>query len=120
MPFDFASVKLQARRTVHRIFGVQAFYSDDSVGVIETRARLHNRIAKPHGDLVDGAGYAEIIEGIDRIVLIPEDLNGYPITLRRGGVFTFPLTHPGEEFVLDVQEPDNAIFPEVAWHVVKK
>lgn len=120
MPFNFASVKLLTRRTTHRVFGVQAFYSDDSVGVVETRARLHNRIAKPHGDLVDGAGFAEVIEGIDRIVLIPEDLHGYPITLKRGGVFTFPQTHPGEEFILDVQEPDKAIYPAVAWHVVKK
>jgi hypothetical protein len=120
MPFDFASVKSLARRTVNATFGVRAFYTDDSVSAVELRARLHNRLAKPYGDLTDGAGYAEVIEGIDRIVLIPEDLSGFPITLKRGGVMTFPDTHPGQEFVLDVQEPDAQSWPEVAWQVSKK
>lgn len=121
MPFDFASVKSLVRRTVHKTFGVQAFYTDDSVDApIETRARLHNRISKPFGDLVDGAGYAEVIEGIDRIVLIPEDLQGFPFTLKRGGVITFPQTHPGQEFVLEYMEPEGALHPEVAWQVSKK
>jgi len=121
MPFDFAAVKSRARRTVNATFGVQAFYTDDSVDApIETRARLHNRISRPYGDLTDGSGYAEIIEGIDRIVLIPEDINGFPFTPKRGGVMTFPSTHPSEEFVLEVQEPDKQSWPEVAWQVSKK
>lgn len=120
MSFDFAQAKALVRRTVHRTFGVRSFYKDDSVDTpIETRARLHNRIGNPHGDLVDGAGYAAIIEGIDRVVLIPEDVQGFPLELKRGGVFTFPDTFPGEEFVLDVQQPSMG-GDVVAWLVTRK
>lgn len=120
MPFDFASAKAVARRAVNTTFGVQAFYSDDSIDLpIETRARWHNRKAEPIGDVQDGTGYLQIAEGIDRIVLIPEDLEGNPLTLQVGGIFTFPDILPGVRFELDHEEPATGPL-EQAWAVTRK
>lgn len=116
MPFDFAQAKSAARRAVHAAFGVQAFYTDASISAqVETRARLHTRLSRPFGD-VNNDGYTEIIEGIDRIVLIPEDTDGYPITLLRGGVMTFPTMFPGIKFVLEHEQPNDGPL-EVSWAV---
>lgn len=120
MPFNFAAAKSLVRRVVNETLGVQAFYKDALVNTpIETRARLQNRISKPFGGPESGAGYAEIIEGVDRIVLIPVDVQGYPLDLKRGGIFTFPETHPGEEFILELQEPNMGPL-EVSWQVARK
>lgn len=119
MTFDFAKAKVGARRTIHNTFGVQAFYSDASISTpIETRARWHSRISKPYGDLTDGAGYAEVVEGIDRIVLIPEDVNGFPMALARGGRFTFPSI-PGVTFLLEYRDPTMGP-PAQAWSVTRE
>lgn len=120
MTFDFAEAKANARRVVQSTFAVQAFYSDDSVNPpVEIRARWHNRISKPFGDL-DNGGYAEIVEGIDRIVLIP---NNYPggnaVTLQRLGVVTLPTLLPGVSFILEHREPDTGPLEE-AWAVTRK
>lgn len=120
MSFDFAQAKATARRTVHATFGVQAFYQEDATSVpVETRARWHNAISKPYGGLVDGDGYAQIIEGIDRIVLIPVDLLGNCLTLKRGGRFTFPTMLPGVTFLLDLEEPSTGPL-EVSWQVTRE
>jgi hypothetical protein len=117
--FDFASAKALVRQVVQSTFGVQAFYSDDSVDApIEIRARWHNQLSRPFGDLENG-GYAEVIEGIDRIVLIPNDVDGYPVTLQRGGIVTFPTMLPGVEFILDIREPASGPLEE-AWTVTRK
>ena len=71
MGLAFASATLDARRTVHATFGVQGFYSDDSISDIEVRARWHDKTNRPIGDLENG-GYAQIVEGIDRIVFLRE------------------------------------------------
>lgn len=125
MAFDFASAKVTARRAVQAAFGVQAFYSDASITVpVEIRARWHNRISKPFGGLQDGDGYAEIIEGIDRIVLIPEEYeDGLPtgriVTLKAKGIATFPKMLPGVQFTLDYREPHTGPLEE-AWVVTRK
>lgn len=125
MPFDFATVKSVARRKVQQTFGVQAFYSDASVNPpVEIRARWHNRISKPFGNLQDGDGYAEIIEGIDRIVLIPEivvdgQVTTDLVTLQRLGVITLPTMLPGVEFILEHREPSTGPLEE-AWAVTRK
>jgi hypothetical protein len=117
--FDFAHAKASARRTVNTVFGVQAFYTDASISTpIETRARWHSRIAKPYGDLYDGAGYSEVVEGIDRIVLIPEDINGFPFSPVRNGQFTFPSI-PGLTFTLEYRDPTMGP-PAQAWSVTKE
>lgn len=119
MTFNFAEAKATVRRTVNTTFGVQAFYTDDSINTpVETRVRWHNRISRPYGDLAEG-GYAEIVEGVDRIVFIPEDVDGYSFTTQRGGVFTIPELHPGVEFILDYKEPATGPLEE-AWVVTRK
>lgn len=119
MGFDFASAKALVRRTVQETFGVPAFYSDATVNVpVEIRARWHNRVNRPVGDL-DAGGYAEIVEGIDRIVLIPTDCKtGQSVTLNRLGVVSFPSI-PGEEFILEHKEPASGPLEE-AWAVSRK
>lgn len=119
MAFDFASAKATARRAVHAAFGVQAFYSDAAISTpVEIRARWHNRVSRPFGDL-DNGGYAEVIEGIDRIVLIPEDVDGFAVALQRGGIITFPTLLPGASFVLEHREPATGPLEE-AWAVSRK
>jgi hypothetical protein len=119
MAFDFAQAKLQARRVVHSTFGVQAFYKDASIDVpVEIRARWHNRTSRPVGDLENG-GYAEVIEGIDRIVLIPVDTKNRPVTLQRNGIVTVPTLLPGVEFNLEHKEPADGPLEE-AWVVTRK
>ena len=119
MPFDFASAKASVRRVVNTTFGVQAFYQDDSMSTpVETRPRWHSKISRPFGDLENG-GYAEVIEGIDRIALIPEDVDGNPIYLKHTGRMIFPTLLEGVEFVLDTREPADGPLEE-AWSVTRK
>lgn len=118
--FDWAELKATARQAVHATFGVQAFYTDAVVTVpIEMRARLHDRTGKPYGGLVDGDGYADIVESIDQIVLIPVDVNGACVTLRRNGVFTFPTMFPGATFKLDLKIPSQGPLEE-RWQVSRE
>lgn len=119
MSFDFASAKALVRRVVHSTLGVRAFYSDDSVDTpVEIRVRWHNKLSRPFGDLENG-GYAEVIEGIDRIVLIPEDVDGFPITLKRLGVISDIDFMPGVQFILEMREPADGPLEE-AWTVTRK
>lgn len=126
MPFDFAAAKAIARQAVHDTLGVRAFYSDDSVNNVEIKARWHNRISKSFGDL-DGAGYSEIIEGIDRIIFnrvyvegesSVVDAQGFPLQLKRAGLVEFEML-PGAVFELDTMEPITGPVEEV-WMVSRK
>lgn len=68
MVFDFAAAKLQTRRLVHETFGVDGLYQDNSMSTpAPIRVRWHSKIDR-FGDL-ESAGYAEVIEGIDRVIL---------------------------------------------------
>ncbi len=128
MGFDFAQAKTNARRAIHSALAVQATYVDDSIAVpVEIKARWHNKISRPFGDLENG-GYAEIIEGIDRIIFNLEtvdgvdtvvDVDGFPVTLLRNGTVTFPELLPGVEFNLDHKEPATGPVEE-AWAVTRK
>jgi len=119
--FDWASIKATARQTVQDTFGVQAFYSDAAISVpLEMRARLHDRQGKPYGGLVDGDGYADLVESIDQIVLIPVAyITGAPVTLQRNGEFTFPTMFPGAVFTLDLRIPSQGPLEE-RWQVSRK
>ena len=120
MPFDFASAKANARRVVQATFGVQAFYQDASLNApIEIRARWHDKISKAIGDLTDGSGYAEVIEGIERMVLIPvAHVGGAPVVLKRNGKVTFPTVLPGVTFNLDYKEPASGPLEE-SWRLTR-
>lgn len=108
MAFDFASAKLALRRTVHDTMAVDAFYEDDSMNAPEAiRARWHNKIDR-FGDL-ENAGYAEIVQGIDRIVLFPGDTPA--LTFRHGGKVRFPGY--GNAFTLEYLEPPTGPLQQV-------
>jgi len=114
MPFDFADLKSLSRRVVHTTLGVSAFYQDASMSAPEPiKARWHNKINRL-GDLQD-QGYAEIVEGIDRIVLFPKD--NPTVNYMSGGVVTFP--DYGVSFRLQTLEPpdgpDQAVWQAIVF-----
>lgn len=117
MPFNFAKAKVALRRTVHKTFGVQAFYSDSTVTVpVEMSARWHNKIDR-FGDL-DNQGYAELIQGIDRVIF--DVAEARTVGVRRGGEIRFPeLGDPQPAFILNTREPDSGPHDEV-WSVTRK
>ena len=113
MAFDFAELKSQTRRVVHDTLGVSALYKDATMSAPkEIRARWLSQKIDRYGDLVE-QGYAEVVEGIDRVVLFPSD---YPtLNFCRGGEITFPAYK--RSFRLDVLEPVTGP-DQVVWQVV--
>jgi len=87
MSFDFAALKARVRQTVHETFGLPALYQDSSLSKpVPISARLHNKLTLA-GDF-ENNGYAETIQGIDRVIFQAEE--SHAIGARRGGVVTFP------------------------------
>lgn len=132
MAFDFAKAKAQVRRIVHKTFGVQAFYQDDSLSSpVEIRARWHNKIELT-GDL-DNQMYAQLIQGIDRVIFDTADARKYGV--KEGGEITFVVYGAGlgvsmgsafggegfgpPAFVLRVREPNSGPIEEI-WEVTRK
>lgn len=132
MSFDFASAKALARQVVHSTLGVRAFYQDTSMSSpVEMKARWNCKIDRM-GDL-DNQSYAELIQGIDRVIFEAAEARTYMV--KRGGTVTFPdygsglgvgLGSPlgGEDigppaFVLQNREPADGPFSEV-WSVTRK
>jgi hypothetical protein len=111
--FDFAQTKLDARRVVQSIFGVEAWYSDSvDSQPRELRARCHNR--KTLVGELNTDGYAEVVDSVDRIVFVPGDTPG--LVLRMNGQVRFPSRND-ETFVLRVRERSDGPLEEV-WQVV--
>ncbi len=118
--FDWAALKVATRRTVNETFGVQAFYSDASVNPpIEFRARPHTKTSKPFGGLVDGDGYADVIEGVDRIVFFAETIDGATFVPQRLGEIQIPSLFPTETFILDTKLPTDGPLTH-CWQVTRK
>lgn len=120
MAFDIAKTKSRARRTVHAVFGVRAFYKDATMSApVWVRARWHNKIDR-FGDL-DSQQYAEIVQGIDRVIFEATEARRWGV--RRGGEVTFPSemsTVPSAPvFILQVREPSSGAFEEV-WTATRK
>lgn len=104
MAFSFATAKSRLRRVVHNALAVDATYVDDSMSEpVEIKARWHNKIDR-FGDPLE-QGYAEIVQGVDRIGFIPEDYPG--MTFKKGGVVAFP--DYGNAFSLQVLEPSDGV-----------
>jgi hypothetical protein len=115
MAFDFASAKANLRRTVQTTFGVEAFYKDASLSVpTPITARYNHKKIDRMGDLVE-AGYAEVLESIERIVLVSGDTPA--LEFKRNGVVTFS-DMPGVEFILTAREPKTNATDDV-WQVVR-
>jgi hypothetical protein len=114
MPFDLADLKRQARKVVHDTMSVPAVYENPALpGSVDLRVRWHNKIAI-NGDLVE-AGYAEMIEGINRVIFEKAELDEKGVNLARGHKLT---VWDGTVLMLDSQEP--AVGPvTVIWRVVQ-
>lgn len=116
MAFSFAKAKSLVRRTVHKTFGVPAFYKDSSLSTpVEISARWHNKIERM-GDL-DNQGYAEIIQGIDRVLF--DATEARTVGVKRLGEVSFPElaatpTSAIPTFILNTREtetgPDREIW----------
>lgn len=115
MPFDFASAKASLRRVVQDTLGVDASYSDNALSPVHPiRARHHVQKMDRYGDIVE-TGYAEVVEQIERIVLIPGDTP--TVEFKTNGLVTLS-TLPGVEFILRLKEPTiNA--GEHVWQVAR-
>jgi hypothetical protein len=110
--FDFAQLKSETRQVVHETLGVSAFYKDSTMSrPREIVARWHNKIDR-FGDMAD-QGYAEVVQGIDRVILFPAQTP--TISFVPGGVVTFPKYC--RSFRLDVQEPADGP-DQVVWQAV--
>jgi len=112
MPFDFAAAKKSTRRAVMKTLGVDALYKDDSREVpVAIRARWHSKIDR-FGDM-GNAGYAEVLEGIERLIL--DETQARALNVRRGGVVSFP-TLEGIAVTLEAMEPKDGPIEEI-WSV---
>lgn len=132
---SLADIKSKARRAIHGRLAVPATLVDEDhpAGLIfaedyegETlTVRYHNKIDRS-GDL--SADYAEIIDGIDRLVFLDENVAEVsaglvanaeaPLTLSRGAEVTIE-GYKGLTFVLDSKQPPDGP-SETIWVVARK
>ena len=132
MAFSFAKAKSLVRRIVHTTFGVPAFYKDSSLSSpTELVARWHNKIERM-GDL-DNQGYAELIQGIDRVIF--DAATARRLNVKRGGEIFFPELAAGlgvslgsplggegvspPVFILNMREDESGPYEEI-WSVTRK
>lgn len=119
MRFDFAALKSQVRQTVHDTLAVPALYHSVDLDVpVELTVRWHTKIDR-FGDL-DGMGYAEVIDGINRVIFNRPELQEHGLVLRGGG--EVELTSSGFEgvrLVLVSMEPDSGPVDE-SWVVAQR
>lgn len=131
---SLADIKAQARRAIHGRLAVAATLVDDDHpdGLIfaedyaggRLTVRYHNKLDRS-GDLT--ADYAEIIDGIDRLVFHDENVaavsaglvaNGEaPLALSRGAQVTI-ADYKGLSFELDSQQPPDGP-GETVWVVAR-
>lgn len=114
MAFDFAEVKRKTRGVVHATLGVSASYQDSSMSApVPVRVRWHSKIDR-FGDM-ENAGYAEVVEGIDRVIF--EAAQARQLGVRHAGVVIIPQMG-NAELTLDAMEPADGPFEEI-WSASK-
>jgi len=121
---SFLDLKTRTRRDVHSRFAVPCTVATGSrggSGDVPLTARFHNKMALG-GDILS-EGYANIIEGIQRVIFNREEfvtaVNGGQLTLSRGDVVTFPnYMGPNQDLVvvLDARDPHDGPIDE-KWSV---
>jgi len=113
--FDWQSIKGRTRRIVHTTFSGDSTYQDDYlVAPVGLRVRWHNKIQLV-GDLESG-GFAESIEGIERIIFDRDELAEKAISLHHSGLVVMA---DGTRLRLHTQEP--IVGPvEVIWQVSRE
>lgn len=119
MASRFAMIKAKARRDVHASLSVSARYESYSLDHSDDiSVRWHNKMAIL-GD-IDNNGYANIIEGIERIIFMRSEIEAKNIKLEEGDTIT--ITDYGFDnvrLVLKSQEP--IVGPvEVIWQVARE
>ncbi len=118
MAFDFAEAKAQAREVVHDTLAVAATYSDSVIAAAmqdpaDVRVRWHTKHTLV-GD-IENMGYAQIVEGIDRIVFARADATA--LSVRKGGTITIPQYNDAA-FKLDLRLPYDGPYSE-SWQVTR-
>ena len=131
---SLADIKARARRAIHGRLGVAAtlvdedhpdglIFAEDYVGT-GLLVRYHNKLSR-EGDL-DG-DYANIIDGIDRLIFLDENVAEVSDALVANGEATLVLSrgalvrieeYKGLVFSLDSQEPPDGP-SETAWVVAR-
>jgi hypothetical protein len=115
MEFDWAEAKACARQTVHDVLQVAAtVVVAPGQDAQDISVRWHDKINR-FGNL-DNAGWAQTVEGIDRLIFNRPELETKGIVL--SGNSTVTLNAAGDKFQLDVKEPPNGPVEEV-WVVVR-
>lgn len=119
MAFDFAAIKAEVRSIVHETMAIPAVYTDGQCGdSASLRVRFHSKINR-FGDLTE-QGWAEIVEGVNRLIFDKRELDEQGVVLRSGGQVT--LQARGFEnivLVLHVREPEEGPI-NVVWQVSKQ
>lgn len=118
MASNFAAVKAKARRDVHASLSVSARYESYTGEVIDgLSVRWHNKLAVL-GDIENG-GYANVIEGIERIIFMRAELQEKGVSLDESDIIV--ITAEGfndARLLLKTQEP--IVGPtEVVWQVAR-
>lgn len=126
MAFDWSSIKASTRRAVHDTFKVRALYQDRTMPQpVSVSIRWHNKIGIIGQET--NQGYAEVIEGVDRIIFNREELaktlystgTGLPVTPIKGGTVTLLDDYYNRAVLcLDSREPIVGPVDEV-WNVVR-
>lgn len=115
---SWAKAKAKARKVVHSTFRLSGVLRRKDTGVeIALSVRYHNKIAMM-GDLME-AGYADVIDGVDRLIFDRNELTEKNIVLRADD--TVKLVDDGFENIrlrLVAQEPINGPV-EVKWQVAR-
>lgn len=114
MVFDFAVLKQLCRQQLHDTLAVAASYSHPSlISPVDVGVRWSDGI-KQFGDLQAGDGYAEITEGIQRLVFDRGELAAKGLVLARGGIVQIPQYQI--TITLELRQPYDGPVNEV-WQV---
>lgn len=119
MSSRFAEIKAKARRDVHASLSVSARYESYSQEVVvdDLSVRWHNK-QQLVGDM-DNGGYAQMIEGIERVIFLRSELQAKGVEVEEGD--TLIITAVGYDnvaLVLKTREP--IVGPEeVIWQVAR-
>lgn len=114
-----AQIKARARKAVHAAFAYRATYKDSTVDTpVIINARWHNKLVLM-GDYQDN-GYANIIEGIEKVIFDRDEMAAVGITPRQGGVVTIIEPDFGD-VILELDQRDPYVGPvEEKWSVARK
>lgn len=118
MGFDFTSQVAAMRKVTQKVLGALAYYEDlVNPGLVALQVRWHSRVAVT-GDLAD-VGYANIIDGVNRIIFDRDELAEKGVELARGGKITFSSEHlVGTVLILGEREPHKGPVEEI-WQVME-